>query len=254
LKPLVIAHRGASAYAPENTLAAFKLAFDMGADGIELDVELTKDGVPVVFHRGDLDHFDQNHNTHGRGSLLNLTLAEVKQLDAGAWFNARFRGEKIPTLEEVLSSVGSRGLIMIEIKWTAVALRNAKLERATAKVIAQASNTRNLIVSSFHPMALYRMRQLAPRMPRALTYQTEIIPVLLNGFWFRTLVHPRALHYECRMLDEKRATWARSKKYELVAWHTEEPEEMHRLIALGVDGIMSNAPDILRRVVDESSS
>ncbi len=246
MKLLVIAHRGASAYAPENTLAAFNLAFDLGAHGVELDVELTKDGVPVVFH------FDQNRQTHRRRTLQDLTLAEVKQLDAGAWFDAKYRGEKIPTLEEVLATVGSRGLIVIEIKWSAVALGNDELERATAQVIAHAVNARNLVVSSFHPLALYRMRRLAPRVPRALIYQTELMPTLLNGAWFRALVQPRALHFECQMLDAKRAAWARRKKYEIVAWHTEEPAEMKRLIALGVNGVMSNAPDVLRCVVDKT--
>ena len=244
----VIAHRGASAYAPENTLAAFNLAFEMGADGIELDVELTKDGVPVVFH------FDQNQQTHGLSSLKDLTLAEVKQLDAGAWFDAKYRGEEIPALEEVLEAVGARGLIVIEIKWSAVALGNDDLERATARVIAQATSAHNLVVSSFHPIALARMRRLAPRLPRALIYQTEVMPALLNGPWFRALVQPRALHFERQMLNAKRAAWARRKKHEIVAWHTEEPIEMKRLIALGVDGIMSNAPDVLRRVVDESAT
>ena len=247
-KPLAIAHRGASAYAPENTLAAFNLAFEMGADGIELDVELTQDGVPVVFH------FDQDQQTHGRGTLQDLTLAEVKQLDAGAWFDAKYRGEKIPTLEEVLAEVGARGLIVIEIKWSAVALGNDKLERATADVIAQATSAHNLVVSSFHPIALARLRRLAPRVPRALIYQTEIMPALLNGPWFRALVQPRALHFEHHMLNEKHAAWARSKKYKIVAWHTEEPAEMQRLIMLSIDGIMSNAPDALRRVVDESTT
>jgi glycerophosphoryl diester phosphodiesterase len=248
MKPLVIAHRGASAYAPENTLAAFHLAFEMGADGIELDVELTKDGVPVVFH------FDPNQQTHGRRTLQDLTLAQVKQLDAGAWFDAKYRGEKIPTLEQVLAAVGARGLIVIEIKWSAVALGNDDLERATARVIAQAVNAHHIVISSFHPIALYRMRQLAPHLPRALIYQTEIMPALLNGPWFRALVQPRALHFDCQMLDEKRAAWARRAQYEIVAWHTEEPAEIKRLITLGVDGIMSNAPDVLRRAVDEIMS
>ncbi len=246
MKPLVIAHRGASAYAPENTLAAFNLAFEMGADGIELDVELTKDGVPIVFH------FDQNQQTHGRRSLQDLALAEVKQLDAGAWFDAKYRGEKIPTLAEALAAVGARGLIVIEIKWSAVALGSDELERATAQAIAQTVDARNLVVSSFHPLALYRMRRLAPRVPRALIYQTEIMPALLNGAWFRALVQPRALHFERQMLDAERAAWARRAKYETIAWHTEEPAEMIRLIALGIDGIMSNTPDALRRVVDDT--
>jgi glycerophosphoryl diester phosphodiesterase len=220
----------------------------MGADGIELDVELAKDGVPVVFH------FDQHQQTHGLSTLKNMTLAEVKQLDAGAWFDAKFRGERIPTLEEVLSTIGMRGLVVIEIKWSAVFLGNDNLERAAAKVMSQAPSLKSLAISSFHAIALYRMRRLAPKVPRALIYQTELMPALLNGPWFRALVRPHALHVETQMLDTKYAEWARRKRYDIVAWHTEEPAEMQRLIALGADGIMSNAPDVLRRVVDETKT
>ena len=248
MKPLVIAHRGASAYAPENTLAAFKLAFDMGADGIELDVELTQDGVPVVFH------FDQDKQTHGLRSLKELTLAQVKQLDAGTWFGAKFRGEKIPMLAEVVEAMGTRGLIVVEIKWSAVSLGNAALERATAQVLAQASSQGNRVISSFHPLALFRMGRLAPNVPRALIYQTKLMPAVLNGPWFRSLVHPHALHVDIQMVDAKYTAWARLKQYPVVAWHTEEPAEMRRLIGLQVDGIMSNAPDVLRRVVDENKT
>jgi glycerophosphoryl diester phosphodiesterase len=248
MKPLVIAHRGASAYAPENTLAAFNLAFDMGADGIELDVELTKDGVPVVFH------LDPDRQTHGLRTLRDMTLAEVKQLDAGKWFSAKFRGEKIPTLDEVIHTIGGRGSIVIEIKWSAVAWGIADLERATAKVLAQAPEQANRVISSFHPIALYRMRQLAPNAPRAMIYQTRLMPAVLNGPWFRYLVHPQELHPDIRMIDPAYTDWAHRKRYSVVAWHTEQPAEMRRMVALGVDGIMSNAPDVLRRVVDENKT
>jgi glycerophosphoryl diester phosphodiesterase len=247
MKPLAIAHRGASAYAPENTLAAFNLAFEMGADGIELDVELTQDGVPVVFH------FDADNQTHGLRSLKTLTLAQVQQIDAGAWFDPKFRGERIPTLEQVLAAIGTRGQINIEIKWSAVQMGNDDLERATADVIARAQ-ANDVVISSFHPIALYRIARRLPRLPRALIYQQELIPALLNGPWFRFLVRPRALHPQCEMLTPSCAAWARRKGYQITAWHTEDPVEIKRLIALGVDGIMSNAPDILRQVIDETIS
>ena len=195
MKPLGIGHRGASAYAPENTIAAFNRAFDMGADGIELDVELTKDGVPVVFHFST-----PNHPTHGIRSLSAMTLAEVKHLDAGAWFDEKFRSERIPTLTEVLDAVGSRGKIVVEIKWSAVKLGNAALEQATAQVIQQSANAHQVIISSFHPIALYRIARLAPHIPRALIYQEDLFPWLLNGFWFRWLTRPQQIHPAHAML------------------------------------------------------
>ena len=245
-KPLVIGHRGASAYAPENTIAAFNLAFDMGADGIELDVELTRDGVPVVFHFST-----PTHPTHGLRTLGDKTLAQVKQIDAGAWFDEKFRDEKIPTLAEVFAAVGSRGKVVVEIKWSAVKLGNADLERETAQVIRQCKNAKQVVVSSFHPIALYRMSRLVPDIPRALIYQEDLVPGLLNGPWFRWLTRPREIHPAHQMLTPKFAAWAHANKFSLTPWAIDDPNEMKRVIALGVDGIMSNKPDLLRKIVDQ---
>ena len=109
--PLVIAHRGASMYAPENTLAAFELAIEMGADAIELDTMLTADGIPIVIHDHSLDR-----TTDGIGSVSSKTVAELKLLDAGSAFDIRFAGERIPTLEEVFSAVGKKIMINVELK------------------------------------------------------------------------------------------------------------------------------------------
>ncbi|CAG0947487.1 partial Glycerophosphodiester phosphodiesterase, partial [Anaerolineae bacterium] len=103
-KTLIIGHRGGSAYTPENTLSAFNHALELGADGIELDVTLTKDNVPVVIHDDKVDR-----TTNGHGLVKDLMLDQIKQLDAGSWFNEKFRGEKIPTLAEVLDTIAPRG-------------------------------------------------------------------------------------------------------------------------------------------------
>src|SRR6266704_6290544 len=110
-RPLRIAHRGASARAPENTLAAFAEAVRLGANAIELDVHLTADGVPVVIHDGTVDR-----TTNGRGEVAAMTLKDLRRLDAGAWFSSRFRGERIPTLEESLEFARGRCAMNVEIK------------------------------------------------------------------------------------------------------------------------------------------
>jgi len=126
-RTLDIAHRGASTAAPPNTLAAFEKAIELGADGIEFDVHLSADGVPVVIH-----DFTVNGTTNGSGRVASLTLVQLKQLDAGSYFDPAFAGERIPTLAEVLEAVGSRLLLNIELKSTS--LRDNGLEQA---VIAQ---------------------------------------------------------------------------------------------------------------------
>ncbi|HHH81805.1 MAG TPA: glycerophosphodiester phosphodiesterase, partial [Chloroflexi bacterium] len=107
---LMIAHRGASAYAPENTMAAFRLAEAMGADGIEFDVKLTADGVPIVMHDATLDR-----TTDGSGEVARRTLNEIRKLDAGSFFEDSFAGEKVPTLAEVLETLGPDMLLNIEL-------------------------------------------------------------------------------------------------------------------------------------------
>lgn len=244
MKPLVIAHRGASAYAPENTLAAFQLAFDQGADGIELDALVTKDGVPVVLHPSMSDH-----PTHGIRSVAEMTLAQVKQLDAGAWFDEKFRGEQIPTLAQVLGAIGSHDGVIIEIKRAANEMKDDGRERAIAQVVRQAPNTRGIVISSFHPLALYRAMKFLPDQPRAFIYHTEIFPWLLHRFWFRRMAHPQELHINEAMATERYVRWAQSRGYRVTVYHPDEPEAMRKTIALGVDGIMTNKPDILRQVV-----
>ncbi|HET7089154.1 MAG TPA: glycerophosphodiester phosphodiesterase family protein, partial [Anaerolineae bacterium] len=102
-RPLNLAHRGASAYAPENTLAAFRLAAEMGADGLEIDAKLSRDGAIVILHDATVDR-----TTSGSGRVSDLTLSQLKSLDAGSKFRSRFAGEHVPTLDEVIDAVGDR--------------------------------------------------------------------------------------------------------------------------------------------------
>ncbi len=240
MKPLVIAHRGASAYAPENTLAAFNLAFDMGADGVELDVTLSKDGVPVVIHDDTVDR-----TTNGHGHIKTMTLAEIQQLDASHKFDA-YRGEKIPTLEQVLRAIGTRGIVNIELKSTT--LQSDGVEAATLAVIEETGATERVLISSFNPFALYRMAQLDPRLPRGLLFAPDL-PIYLRRAWLRPLARPGALHPKSSMIDAAFVRWARRQGYRINTWTVDDPDEMRRLIALGVDGIISNKPDLLRQIV-----
>ncbi|MBI5034165.1 MAG: hypothetical protein HZB51_26895 [Chloroflexi bacterium] len=246
MKPLVIGHRGASAYAPENTITAFNLAYAMGADGIELDVVPTKDGIPVICH-----YSTNALPTHGIRSLQHLTLAEVKQINAGAWFGEKFRGEKIPTLEQVLDAVGSRGKTIIEVKRGPNEFKDDGRERAIIEIVRQSPYAQDVILTSFHPISLYHIRQAEPNLPRGFIYHTKIFPWLLHGFWFRFLTQPQELHINEEMATPNYIAWARRRNYRIMVYHPDEPNEMTRVLALGVDGIMSNKPDLLRKIVDQ---
>jgi len=240
MKPLVLAHRGASASAPENTLAAFNLAFEMGADGLELDVTLSQDGVPIVIHDDTVDR-----TTNGKGAVKELTLEQIKQLDASYKFE-KYRGETIPTLAEVLRAFGQRGIVNIELK--SKTLKTDSIEAATLAVIEDTGTADNVIISSFNPFALQRMHALEPRLPRGLLYARHL-PIYLRRAWLRPLARPTALHPHYSMIDAKYVVWARRKGLKINTWTTDDPAEMQRLMNLGVDAIMTNKPDVLRQVV-----
>jgi glycerophosphoryl diester phosphodiesterase len=244
-QPLNIAHRGASAYAPGNTLAAFKLALEMGADGFELDIMLSADGHLVVIHDDTVDR-----TTDGSGPVRQKTLAELKALDAGVKFDARFAGERIPTLQEVFDLVaGNRAFVNVEIKTQSP--RGDGLEEKLVALIRRYGLEERLLVSSFNPFALWRMRRLAPDLPLALLY-AEDLRVHLRNRWFAFLSRPDALNPSFRMATQEHMRWVKSRGYRLYVWTVDEESEMRRLIALGVDGIITNKPDLLRQVLVRS--
>jgi glycerophosphoryl diester phosphodiesterase len=244
MKPLVLAHRGASAYAPENTLSAFKLAIEMGADGVELDVTLTQDGIPVVIHDDTVDR-----TTNGKGAAKDLTLAQIQQLDASYKFD-KYRSEKIPTLAQVLQAIAKTHIVNIELKSTT--LKTDGIEAATLAVIEETGTAGNIIISSFNPFALQRMYTLDHKLPRGLLYAPNL-PLYLRRAWLRPLAHATAMHPECSMIDAKYMAWAKSKGLKVNTWTTDDPAEMKHLIGLGVDAIMTNKPDVLRQVIGKAS-
>ena len=242
MKTLNLGHRGASAHAPENTLAAFNLAFDMGADGVELDVSVTQDRVPVVIHDNRVDR-----TTDGHGAVSEMALAEVKRYDAGAFFGTKFRGEKIPALAEVLDGPGRRGIVNIELK--SGKLPNVGLEAAAiAKVIEETQASERVIISSFNHFALHCIHTLAPGLPLGFLY-FDRAPLSFPYSKSQPLVQPTALHPRFSVVTTRFMHWARQHDYKINTWTVDEPDEMRRLISLGVDSIMTNKPDVLSQVL-----
>lgn len=239
---LIIAHRGASAAAPPNTLAAFEKAVELGADGVEFDVHLSADRVPVVIH-----DFVVDGTTDGSGRVAEMRLAQLKQLDAGSSFDPTFAGERIPTLEEVLEAVGSRLLLDIELK--SMSLRGNGLEQAVIAQVEQYSLGDSVLFSSFNPLSLRRAKRIAPHIPVGLLYAPDL-PLPLRRAWLAPLVPHEARHPEHTMVDADYVAWARRHGYRVNTWTVDDPDEMRRLITLGVDGIITNVPDVLRGILE----
>ena len=252
-RTLNIAHRGASGHAPQNTLAAFLLAAEMGADGIELDVHLSADGEAVVIHDDTVDA-----TTDGHGRVREMTLAELKALDAGNWFDPRFAGERIPTLQEVFDAAGHRlRLINVEIKVEAEILRrfapqndnSDALIREVVRLIEDHDMLQRVIVSSFSPASLRRVRRLNRHIPLGLLYapaETALFPTLM-----RLLGTPYdALHPHFQMVHARLLQAAHRRGRPVNVWTVNDVAEMRRMCELGVDGIITNYPDRLRDVLE----
>ena len=238
-RPFVLGHRGASHAAPQNTLAAFRKAAEVGADGIELDVHLSRDGVPVVIHNNSVDA-----TTDGTGLVRELTLAQLKALDASAHFDApdsaaphsdaAFAGERIPTLEEVLAEVGAKVLVNIELK----SGQTVALVSAVVDLVRRMEMTDRVWFSSFKPYALYRARALAPEIPCGLLYG----PLNLGTLLLRPFTPHEALHPYKDMLTERFVRRVHRRGLRVFTWTLDDPVVARKFAAWDVDGIITNEP------------
>jgi glycerophosphoryl diester phosphodiesterase len=242
-QPLIVAHRGASRVAPANTLSAFLKAAELGADGVELDVHLSADGVPVVIHDDTVDA-----TTDGSGWVADMSVAQLKQLDAGSWFDRAFAGERIPTLEEVFQAVGDRLLVNVELKSSPSGRRG--LERAVVALVERYGLAERVWLSSFSLAALRRARRLAPHMRLGLLYGPGM-PRALQRLWLRLVGRYAAYHPEHGLVDAPLVAWARRRGSQVHAWTVNDPSEMRRLVGLGVDGIITDLPDVLQGILGE---
>ena len=240
---LNIAHRGASAVAPENTLAAFEKAEALGADGVELDVRLCADGVPVVIHDASVDR-----TTGGSGRVADMPLTQLKELDAGSWFGPAFSKEPIPTLTETLETVGGKLILNIELKGEG--LLNRGLVRAVVDVIRKHGLGKRVLLSAFNPFTLRRVQKIAPQLPTALLYASASLP------HFASLIARRpyaALHPHVAALSAEHVDRIRRHNHRIHVWTVDDPREMRRLIRWDVDGIITNVPDELCRLLERES-
>jgi glycerophosphoryl diester phosphodiesterase len=240
-RPLNIAHRGASAAAPQNTLAAFRKAMELGAEGVELDVHLSADGHVVVIH-----DFAVDKTTDGTGRVADKTLAELKALDAGSKFSQQFAGERIPTLSEVFETLAGKLLVNVEFKSRGGG--SGTLAAAVLEVVRKHGMEKCVLFSSFDPSALRAIKRLAPELPAGLLYAPDL-PIYLRRAWLAPLFPHEARHPHFSMVTDSTMKWYRAHNLRVNVWTVDDPAEMKRLIALGVDGIITNKPDVLETVV-----
>lgn len=238
----VVAHRGFSHRAPENTLAAFRQAADLGVM-IELDVTLAATGEVVCIHDDDLDR-----TTTGMGPVAARTLAEVQALDAGSWFDPAYVGERVPTLDEVLAEIDGRVVIDIELK-----TRDDKvaLPRAVVAAVQRAGQSDRVFVSSFDPYLLEQMRRLAPEIRRAQlvdTFEGTDLAwyerVLLRNLGLNARVRPDMVIGGDRFVSEAWVQRQKHRGYVVMVYTINDPERMQELVRWGVDAVITDRPDV----------
>jgi len=234
-KPIIVGHRGAAGLAPENTLAAFRTAADLGIDGVEFDVQRTRDGHLVVFHDETVERV-----TDGQGSIATMTLAEVKTLDAGNKFDPRFRGERIPTLAETLAFLKQTELlIFLELKdpWLFPGF-----EAETVALLRAYDLVDRVQVRSFYHPALHTLYHQAP-------------DIAISELWFQLLptdddVNFKTINAESILYTPENIAQIHRRGQQATAWTVNDLDEARALMAAGIDGLTTDFPDRMLKLFD----
>ena len=241
--PAIIAHRGASAYAPENTLSAFKLAVEQQADVIELDAKLCGSGEVVVVHDATLDR-----TTNGQGKVNEASLTELQSLDAGSWFDEKFTGEKIPTLDEVFGIIGDQ--IPINVELTNYSSSSDQLPEEVAMLVKRHKLTESVFFSSFHPSTLRRARLALPDVPRGFLTLDNF-----NGWLARNLIALFVSHQfiqpHFKNVTQKFITRAHRLGKRVNTYTVNESGLMRQLFGWGIDGIFTDDVPLAQQVRTE---
>ena len=241
-RTLVIAHRGFSGRAPENTVAAISEAIAIGADMAEIDVTLTADNRVVVIHDETLQR-----TTNGSGNVAEHDFDEIRSLDAGSWFAPQFAGEKVPTLGEVLDLVKGQILLNVEIKSEAV---GRGISDKVAAAIKERGMTDQVIVSSFSPTALEQMRAVAPEIRTAVLYNKELQrgqdPVEIVRGLGASAFNIRGSRLKAKMLRS-----CREQRIPVGVYTVDKPRKMKQWVKKGIDAIFTNHPDRLLELLEE---
>lgn len=243
--PLIIGHRGASADAPENTMAAFREALAVGADGIEFDVRLTRDGVPVVIHDSTL------RRTGGLPHrVADLTWAEISKVDVGSWFSKSFANETVPSLAELFTLFQSNNsTLYLEMKCDSAAEHRA-LAEACVKAIDEHSLKERVIVECFQLPALRILKEIDSGIKTVALFEPSFNPSVLSDQ--RIINQARhvgavalALHH--RLARESLVRKAKDDGMHVAVWTVDDPSWIERARATGIDALITNNPEAMIR-------
>lgn len=239
-KTKIYAHRGSKGTYPENTMPAFEEAVRLGVDGIELDVHLSKDGELIVIHDEKVDR-----TTNGKGNVRDMTLEELKKLDAGSWFREEFAGTRIPVLGEVLKLLKGSGIrLNVEIKSDVIPYEG--IEEKVLEALEKYEYKSHAIISSFNHYSLKRVHQLDSEIETAILF----MEVLYEPWKYAAGIGASALHVYAPVAYAEASREAERNQFPVRVFTINKEEQMRELLDLGVDTIMTDYPEKAMQVRD----
>jgi glycerophosphoryl diester phosphodiesterase len=244
-RPVVIAHRGASMHAPENTLSAFQLALSQDADAIEFDVRLSSDKSVIVIHDSTLDR-----TTNGSGFVKDHSLDTLKTLNAGHAYGPAFPDEKIPTLDEVFDKFGASTFYNIELK-NSLTPFNA-LPAMVASIVENSGLLDHVLISSFNPIALHKIEKLLPDAKKGLLIHRSLSVDLFSYVPIYRFAH-QTTHLSFSSLNSRRIKSFQSKGKLVFSYTLNHPHDINTALNLEIDGFFTDDPALARQTLDEYS-
>ena len=242
-KSLVIAHRGANKYAPQNTLAAFKKAYELGCDGFETDVHITKDGKVVICHNYTIDE-----TSTGKGKVADMTLDELKGYDFGSYYSKKFEGTEIPTLDEFLSFVETTDISVLNIEIKSPKEAETAIVKETIKAVKEHNLFDRLLISSFDPKLLIEAKMIDSKCKTGFLYSPKS-PTLLQMAWrqlrFTKSIGCDAVHPHHVFVNKKFVEDAHNMGIKVNPWTVDGVFTIDRLLKIGCDGIITDLPDVV---------
>jgi len=236
-KVKIIGHRGAKGLAPENTLAGIKKAIEYNVDIIEIDVHISKDNVPVVIHDETV-----NRTTNGSGYVFQLTLKELKKLDAGIKFSAEFRGEKIPTLEEVLLFLKDYPNVSLNIEIKNGPIFYTGIEEKILNLLEKYNFDKRVIISSFDHNSLKKIKEINSKVCTAILYAC----VLYDLGSYIEKIKVDAIHPHFNYITSDVINTAHSLDIAVNTWIVNDIEKFNKLVELGIDGVGTDYPNLIK--------
>ena len=245
-KSLIIAHRGANKYAPQNTLPAFKRAYELGCDGFETDVHITKDGKIVICHNYTIDE-----TSTGKGKVADMTLDELKSYDFGSYFSKKFEGTEIPTLDEFLSFVETTDISVLNIEIKSPKESETAIVKETIKAVKEHDLFDKLLISSFDPKLLIEAKMIDSKCKTGFLYSPKS-PTLVKMIW-RQLRYTKsigcdAVHPHYSFVNKAFVENAHKMGIKVNPWTVDYPFVIDKLLKIGVDGIITDLPDVVGKM------